>query len=410
MVSYGACNPHKRIFRVLKTLPFFQALCGRGDMVGVVPFDPTSERTSFLIAWLEYRLPGSRAWTTTLPRPALERTTIRDILLHGTSPGIGTFLNWDPATASLDFIRSFLSWYGIVPSPDEHMTARSEAWWRSTAGAQLVSTGTSIAIARLTPRNARASDISLALLVRAAATTRAMRGRLMEAFELVDDRALSRLSPRDFEILLRTLASEQFPLDDGKHSILLSSETADEQYQADIEWQVGRQLRALRAKTGTAMQELHMYVEAKKTGIRSTRARLAVDPRSSSAVNSEFYARHGLTVALKSAQVGSKVGVFIVTGMVARKLGKETRKITGWQHSGKVANSLVSLGLAVHTKNPKAAATAVAALILYLRQALITRSAKASDTTSSSVESPLVQALLKAAVPELLSMWQSRTV
>ena len=365
----SSCSHHKRVFRILQTLPFFQALCGRGDMAGMVFFDPTAEATPLLLLWLEYRAPGSRAWSTTLPRRELDREVVRDMLLHGTSPGLGGFSGWDPQLPSTAFLERYLAWYGIVPSApeDARHPPPPEAWWRATAARQL--TYTAKGVEKLVLLSSDEAPLGLSALVRAAATTRAFRGRLMESFELADDHTLARLDKASFDTVLRTLAGVQFPpsaVDD-----VLSSETHEERLKGETAWQVGRMLRALRERTGIAARELRQYVEVTYDGVKVTQARMAEDPRSNSIANSEFYARHGLTVALKAAAATKHVGAFLATNASKTAVTSVLRKATGWEANARVSEDLVRLGLAVARTDAQGSLLAFAHLLVHVRRSVL---------------------------------------
>jgi len=373
------CNKRKRVFRILNTLPFFKALCDNEVLVGIAMFDPILEEASLLVTWLEFRLPGSRVWSSGLERGKLDRAVLRDMLLHGSSPGLGTFVDWEASTPSLAFLAAWLGWYGIVPSPDMNAASRSEEWWRSTAKSQLDHTRTlNSALHNVTPRNARADSNSIQLLVAAAATTRAIQGRLLESLELFEGEGLARLSPKNFEVLLRTLATVQFP---ATAAICLSSESKHSEMEGNTAWNVGRRLRAISASTGTATNALQVYMRAHGDRVRATRAHIATDPRSNSPVNSQFYAKYGLDVAMGAARAAKFVGPYLIRKRTAFTIGKVVSEAMGWRDMRNVVESIIELSLAAATSDQKGTGLAFAKLLIYLRDELV----KDKDTITTHV-------------------------
>jgi hypothetical protein len=220
-----------------------------------------------------------------------------------------------------------------------------------------------------------------------------MRGRLMESFELADDRAISHMLPRDFETLLRELATLQFP-STIYAATLLTSVTCEELRQGRIAWQVGRRLRALRAKTGTSEKEVRQFVEAKREGVRTTRARLTVHPFSTSTVNSEFYVQHGVMVALKTAEVSNPAEPYLVVDAMTRPLSTVVDEAIGWEDGDRVLEGLFQLGASVLSADDAVGAVlAFGALLVHMRGAVGAGKRKgelagigsASDSDSNSV-------------------------
>ncbi len=215
----------------------------------------------------------------------------------------------------------------------------------------------------------------------------------MEAFELIDDRVLTHLSPRDFETLLRTLASIQFPKEDDA-TVLLASETEDERKKGEISWQIGRRLRALRAKTGSASLELRQYVEATRKGIVSKRARLTADPHSSSPVNTEFYARHGLTAALKTANVSTNVGKYIMIQAATDKVESLIMAKTGFEDVRQLSESLIVMGTSALKSDTIGASMAFASMLVHLRHALNGGKRRSKDSWDFLITRALIPALM----------------
>ena len=94
------CQDKRRTFKILRTLPFFGALCDTESISGTVLFDPSIESTDLLRAWIVYRDPAQERWSETVTRPRLVRAVARNMLLH-TSPCLGMFVNFNPDLVSV---------------------------------------------------------------------------------------------------------------------------------------------------------------------------------------------------------------------------------------------------------------------------------------------------------------------
>ncbi len=342
------CNKSKRVFKILNTLPFFKALCDTDLLEGFALFDPLLETASFLVSWYEFRIPGSSEWSSELSKANLDRAVLREMILHGDWPALGMFIDWEFSTPSLPFLAAWLAWHGIVPSPDMNVASRSEDWWRSTAKSQLE---------LVKPRNIRADSASIQLLVTAAATTRAVHGRLLESFELFDE-GLATLSTSNFQVLLRTLATVQF---NENPALRLSSESPQLLEKGKSASKIRRNLSALRAGVGTSKEVVKIFVRARLDKVKATQAHIASDPRSSCTANSSFYIKHGLDIAVNTAKRASTQVPFLVKD----RSTTDFSDTIGWSNEKMV----IEFSLAALESDPRSAGLAFSKLLIYLRGA-----------------------------------------
>ena len=343
------CNKKTQVFKVLKTLPFFKALYNSDLLEGFVLFNPLLETASFLVSWLEFRTPGSRDWSSELSKEKLDRAVLREMILHGTWPALGMFVDWDISAPSLAFLAAWLAWHGIVPSPDMNVAFRSELWWRSAAKSQLE-------LVRTKPRNIRVDSASIKLLVSAAATTRAVHGRLLESFELFDE-GLATLSPSNFQVLLRTLATVHFT---ENPALRLSSESPQLLEQGEHAWNIARNLSALGAGVATSNGDVKIFMRARLDKVTATLAHIASDPRSSCTANSSFYLKHGVDIAVNKAKA-SKIQVpYLVNG---RAYTTDFSDAIGWRDEKMV----IAFSLAALESDPISTGLAFSKLLTRLR-------------------------------------------
>jgi len=340
------CTQQKRTFRILRALPFFQALCDRNSIRGTVLFDPSGESDMLLRHWIMYRDPTLKPWVKRAPRDRLIREAVRDMILHGSSPALGMFLDFDPQRVSIAFLSAWLGWFGIIPSPDLDLAARSEAWWRDMAVIRLAETRKSPLIQADQVR-VGIRDTSM-LLVRTLTTARVTRDRMVESMEVLDDCVVNSLSTRDFNIFLHVLAKERFPEDTMD---MLSGETDQERDSGDVLWQVFRHTRALAARTGTGMLEVRHYVSMKHNAIKRERARVAADPGSSNASNSSFWIKHGLDITVRSLSGTGAMSTLLLQGAAIQIFGTSLKSKTGWENSNAIIRTTIDLIRALASKS-----------------------------------------------------------
>lgn len=384
----------KRIHRILTSLPFFQAFCRESNIKGFVIFDPTCEPVELIVAWLEYRLPGSSIWSISLPRVALDRLVIGDMITHGAYPHLGMFLNWDPNVATLNFVQNFLGWYGIATGNSD---GRTEKDWRQLAVVQIESTGT-VRVEK-DPKKAKGVDTasSWPILVETLTVLRSKQGMLMETFELIDDRLLVNLTDSSFSELRHLIANSPVS-QEAKDSTRISSESKDEQTEGDSAWVLGRHLRALRANTGTVSKELRPYMEATNNHVRTTQARVVADPRNLSADNSAFYTRYGIKAANKGLNLVKSVGIFLVSDTISQKMGEFLTDKLEFKDKNRIADSLLSLAQAAARKDKNSAIITFAGMLAHAKREYDSKGERQLPRASK-----MERLLLRAAIPSLLA-------
>ena len=387
-------NSKKRIHRILTSLPFFQAFCREIEVKGFVIFDPTCEPVELLVAWLEYRVPGSSVWSISLPRVALDRLVVGDMITHGAFPHLGMFLNWNPNVASIQFVRNFLGWYGIATGPSD---TRTEKAWRELAVAQIESTGT-VRVEK-DPKQTTGADTTSALqiLVETLTVLRSKQGMLMETFESIDDEFLVHLKESSFTEVRHLIANSPVS-QEAEDSIRISSESKEEETEGNSAWVLGRHLRALRASTGTVSKELRPYMEATNSYVRATQARVVDDPRNLSTGNSSFYTRYGIKAANKGLRMAKSMGIFLISDVLSEKMGKFLTDKLEFKDKNRIADTLLSLAQAAERKDKNAAIMSFAGILAHAKREYDAHG-KGSLEGASRVE----RLLLRAALPSLLA-------
>lgn len=118
-----SCEKRKQWFSVLRELQIDGAgiLCAeKNSEASMLLFEPTSEQPALLRQWLAYRgVP-----VNDLLDAELVQITILDMIHRGNSPPFARFRYFDPAIASPQFLKLWLSWYGVTSQ-----TEQPPAWW-----------------------------------------------------------------------------------------------------------------------------------------------------------------------------------------------------------------------------------------------------------------------------------------
>jgi hypothetical protein len=287
-----------RTFRILSTLPFFRALCDKKLLSGIVLFNPELESDELLRRWLVYRDPTLAPWARAAPRVSLIHEAIREMLLHGESPALGTFVEFDTSGVSVSFLASWLAWYGVIPGPNGDIAARTDSWWRVAAEERLQEMKVSpLRLQFMTDSQARSIRGSSQRLAKANARARVIRDRLLQGFETLDNQVVGRFSTQDFNMLLKILAHDRYPRDSAD---IISAHTLEQQQKRLEEYKIFRATHAIASATGTAMVNIGRYVEEKKNVLRLAHMQVATDPQSFEVNNASFWVKHGLAMALRS--------------------------------------------------------------------------------------------------------------
>lgn len=363
-------------------------------MSGTVLFNPNLESDALLRRWLVYRNPTLDQWVLSADRANLIRESVRDMLLFGGSPALGTFVDFDVSSVSTSFLASWLSWYGVIPASDTDIGARSEAWWRQVAGERLEEMRHSPLLARFrADSQAESISGSVERMVAALSATTVARDRLMHGFESLDRHTINHLAPREFNVLLRMLAQRRFPQDPAD---VLSAKTVEEMQEYNTAYRLFRSTRAIASRTGTAMVDLKHYVELKKGELRERRAQLATDSDSSNLANGSFWLKHGIGLALKSAEgLEGAVKVAVVSGSVKVLTHALKNKLADWENADSVVRQAVLLIKSLHAKEMAGTAAATAALITALRSRKKKPSA-AKQVATDTLISGFLQSFLNA--------------
>lgn len=118
-----SCEKRKQWFSVLRELQIDGAgiLCvEKNSETSMLLFEPTSERPALLRQWLGYRSVPA----TDLLDAELVQVAILDMIHRGNAPPFARFREFDPAIASPQFLKLWLSWYGVTSATDQ-----PPAWW-----------------------------------------------------------------------------------------------------------------------------------------------------------------------------------------------------------------------------------------------------------------------------------------
>jgi hypothetical protein len=359
------CEDTKRTFRILRTLPFFTALCDAETLSGVVLFNPSLESTSLLKAWLVYRDPALQLWVLEASRPHIIRAVVRNMIIYGPSPALGLFVEFDPNYTSISFLASWLTWYGIIPSPDMDLAARSEIWWRRVATERRTEMANSAHLLQLKADSQLASIRGgyKSLLV-SLSVAHIQRDNLIASFESLDKGAINRLSPKDFNILLTTLASLRIP---DLQSEALSSDTEEERQKSSLMMQLFRQTRAIANNTGSDTTTYKNYVTIKKDNMKHKQARLRADPESSKAINSSFWMKHGIDMALRTKKSIVPMISIMMWSSVIQIGGQYLEAGMTWKRAPLVVRSAINIVTSIAKKDPKMATQAAAELMAAYR-------------------------------------------
>jgi len=86
---------------------------------GEIFFDPAKENRKLLKQWLTYR-----GISTRVKNVNLANLSVADMKQNGNVPSFANFVDFDPKTASEDFLINWLSWYGLSST-----RPRSKKWW-----------------------------------------------------------------------------------------------------------------------------------------------------------------------------------------------------------------------------------------------------------------------------------------
>lgn len=90
---------------------------------GVSEFDPDLEDTDLLKSWLRYR--NYDTFTASdESQPVLATYAKENMRERGNFPPFAEFLDFDPQTASIDFLSRWMSWYGVTS-----FKPRTREWW-----------------------------------------------------------------------------------------------------------------------------------------------------------------------------------------------------------------------------------------------------------------------------------------
>jgi hypothetical protein len=99
-------------------------LCPRLNVnKNLVPFEPANESAELLQAWLRYRGFSNsevRQWTD----DKLIVESNKDLRENGNSPTFSGFIQFNPDTASTQFLKLWLSWFGVTSFEE-----RPHKWW-----------------------------------------------------------------------------------------------------------------------------------------------------------------------------------------------------------------------------------------------------------------------------------------
>lgn len=132
MTSSDICGMRTQLVKFLRRLNVetLGVLCPTLEIDrGIMEFDPSLESQETLHAWLLYR-GFAEVQLEGTSKDTLVSMSIADMADNGNFPPFADFLTFNPRRASVDFLRRWLSWYGIT-SP-EFVSATRE-WWEDRA-------------------------------------------------------------------------------------------------------------------------------------------------------------------------------------------------------------------------------------------------------------------------------------
>lgn len=181
--------------RLLRKLPTFRSLCEPvGAPIGLVQllFNPIVESRDLLVRWGAYRGIRPKKELVHLSKETLEELAKRDMVRHSNMPAIAGFTDFESAKVSTEFLRIWLSWYGIQPGT---LDQSQRSWLEKTV--------TSLQGEARRPEQSQAS--ALRVLHRAQRS----RDRVLAALQQLGDCVLDQMEPRLFQIVEQRLSGHR---------------------------------------------------------------------------------------------------------------------------------------------------------------------------------------------------------
>ena len=113
----SVCESKKQLATFLASIDIASNIQCASDML---LFEPANESAALLKAWLEYRgIPAKQ-----LTDHELVTTSIVDMRIRGNQPSFAGFHRFDPGIASAQFLKMWLSWFGVTSIQRE-----PHEWW-----------------------------------------------------------------------------------------------------------------------------------------------------------------------------------------------------------------------------------------------------------------------------------------